>query len=104
MKKGILRRRYLYSCFEKINRWLCCEKVTASRPDKDTYFQISFFNFETLYRIVFVFFSLGGLLFSGYLYCGCLIYIFLKNRVLQYILKAVEKSGKFLQHLPNFVK
>ena len=65
------------------------------RPVPRRYFQKSFFSFEPLYRISFVFFSLAGLIGSGYFYCGCMIYIFLKNHVLHYILKALGKSGKF---------
>lgn len=99
LKKGLRRRRYLYKIARLTNKYLCCGKVSAHHHVPNNYFQTSFFSFEPLYRIFFALFSCLGLVLSGYFYCGCMLYVFLKNSVLQYILKAVGKSGmSFIQY------
>lgn len=97
IKKGLIRRRYFYRTALAINRIFCCGKFRSKRPKKGIYFQVFFFGFEPLYRMMFLLLSILGLAFNGYFYCGCMIYLFLKNSVLKYILKALLKSGKRLK-------
>ena len=79
-----------------LNKVFCCGKFHSERPQPEKYFQIFFFSFEPLYRIFFAIFSMLGLVSSGYFYCGCMIYLFLRNHVLLNILRAVRKSGKWI--------
>uniref|UniRef100_A0A1X7V711 Ion transport domain-containing protein n=1 Tax=Amphimedon queenslandica TaxID=400682 RepID=A0A1X7V711_AMPQE len=92
-KKGLLRRKYIYQFFRLLNKIFCCGKFRSKPPQPEKYFQIFFFSFEPLYRILFVILSLLGLAASGYFYCGCMIYLFLRNHVLKNILRAVRKSA-----------
>ena len=89
-----MRRKYLHKFFRKLNKIFCCGKFRSEPPQPEKYFQIFFFSFEPLYRILFVILSVLGLAVSGYFYCGCMIYLFLRNHVLNNILRAVRKSGE----------
>ena len=57
------------------------------------YFEIYMLSFAPLYRICFVIFSLLALGTSGYFYCCCILYIFLKWPTLDLILTALRRSG-----------
>ena len=80
------------------NHWCCglSQKIEISEPKKEKYFQINFIGFEPIYRILFVCFSILSLAFSGYWYCGCLLYLLLKIEVLEQVLTALWKSGESL--------
>uniref|UniRef100_A0A1X7SFY8 Uncharacterized protein n=1 Tax=Amphimedon queenslandica TaxID=400682 RepID=A0A1X7SFY8_AMPQE len=91
-KKGLLRRRLLYQIMSKLNQLICCGKISANKPHPKEYFQIIFFSFDPLYRLLFLIFSVAGLAFNGYFYCGCMIYPFIKNSVMSFILRALRKS------------
>ena len=60
---------------------------------EESYFKVYFFSFAPLYRIFFLFCSIAALGTSGYLYCGCILYLMVGNRVLHTILTAVRRSG-----------
>jgi inositol 1,4,5-triphosphate receptor type 1 len=92
-KKGLLRRKRIYQFLKFLNKKFCCGVFRATKPQPEKYFQIFFFSFEPLYRISFLLFSILGLIFNGYFYCGCTLYLFLRNQILLYILKAVRKSA-----------
>lgn len=96
VNKGCIRRRQLYKLTQFIRRRLCCQKCTLATFSSDVT-QLEFFSFEPIYRGFFVLFSLIGFIGSGYFYCGCMFYIFIKNNVLRYILKAIRKSGTKLE-------
>jgi inositol 1,4,5-triphosphate receptor type 1 len=100
-KKGLLRRKGIYQFLQYINKWFCCGKFHATRPQPEKYFQIFFFSFEPLYRLFFVLFSFLAVISNGYFYCGCTLYLFLRNQVLLYVLRAVRKSA--LQLITVFV-
>ena len=63
------------------------------KPEELECFGVYFFGFETIYRILFACFSLMGLAHSGYWYCGCLLYVFLKSTLLAQVLTALSRSG-----------
>lgn len=86
-KRGVLRRKWLYHILNKCN-WLEIKK-----PKREMYFEISFFDFVTLYRIVFVMCSVLGL-FRPYFYCVCMIYVFIDNKDLHNVLRAISGGGK----------
>ena len=58
------------------------------------HFQVYFFNFRPLYRIVFLICSIVALGTEGYFYCGCILYVFLNSNVLQQVLTAIWRSGE----------
>ena len=64
------------------------------KPEELECFGVFFFGFETMYRILFTCFSLVGVVHSGYWYCGCLLYVFLKSTLLGQVLTALYRSGK----------
>ena len=97
-KKGLLRRGYLYDIMSKLNQSICCGKISADKPQPKEYFQILLFSFDPFYRILFLFLSAAGLGTNGYFYCGCMIYPFLKNSVMSFVLRALRKSGINLDH------
>ena len=94
INKGFLRRKYFYKVAHFLDKVFCCGRCEVKRPVPERYFQISFFSFEPLYRILFTILSIVALVLGGYFYCGCMIYLFLRNTVLINVLKAVRKSGK----------
>uniref|UniRef100_A0A1X7UK67 MIR domain-containing protein n=1 Tax=Amphimedon queenslandica TaxID=400682 RepID=A0A1X7UK67_AMPQE len=57
------------------------------------HFQVYFFNFRPLYCIVFLVCSIVAMGYEGYFYCGCILYAFLNNNVLQQVLIAISKSA-----------
>ena len=63
------------------------------KPEELECFAVYFFGFETIYRILFACFSLMGLVHSGYWYCGCLLYVFLKSTLLAQVLTTLSRSG-----------
>ena len=88
----------------KIKKWIAKSSVCSvppnnklynaiQRPKDLEYFGIYFFGFEPIYNILFVCFSILSLAFSGYWYCGCLIYVFLNIEVLEQVLTALRRSG-----------
>jgi inositol 1,4,5-triphosphate receptor type 1 len=93
IKKGLLRKKHLYRFMKYMNRVFCSNRIRALRPQTQEHFQTYFFSFEPIYRLVFVLCSLLSLIFSGYFYCGCTLYAFLRNQVLHNILKAVGRSA-----------
>ena len=72
------------------------------RKTKKKCFEFYLLSFAPLYRICFVIFSLLALGTSGYFYCCCIFYIFLKWRTLELILIALRRSGMFKSNIFNF--
>ena len=71
-----------------------------NKPPKSQYFDINFWGVYTIYRLFFLACSILGLLFSGYFYCFCLPYIFIKSELLNHVVKAVQgKSKQFINKL-----
>ena len=68
----------------------------TQKPQELETFRIYFFGFETLYRVLFVLFSFAALVHSGYWYCGCLLYVFLKSKLLAQVVVALYRSGEAL--------
>ena len=66
---------------------------TKLQPKEQKYFEMYFMEFKTIYRILLFCFSILSLAFSGYWYCGCLLYVLLKIEVLEHVLNALWKSG-----------
>ncbi|XP_019854531.1 PREDICTED: inositol 1,4,5-trisphosphate receptor type 3-like isoform X2 [Amphimedon queenslandica] len=91
--KGLLRRKKLYQVVNRIHQLLCRGPIRNKRPKPAEYFQIFLFSFHPIYRILFVLFSIAGLATHGYFYCGCLIYLFLRNDVMLYIVRALKRSA-----------
>ena len=56
--------------------------------------RIYFIGFETLYHVLFFLFSFAALVHSGYWYSGCLLYMFLKSKLLAQVLVALFQSGE----------
>ena len=52
------------------------------------------FSMRTLIRLVCVVCSLLGLTVSGYFYCGCLFYLFVKSDSLRQVLTALRLGGE----------
>ena len=69
-------------------------KEKKTRSISFQYFQVNFISFSSLYRIVFLLCSITALGTSGYFYCGCILYVFLRNNILQNVLTAVNRSGE----------
>lgn len=69
-------------------------KEKKTRSISFQYFQVNFISFSSLYRIVFLLCSIAALGTSGYFYCGCILYVFLRNNILQNVLTAVNRSGE----------
>ncbi|XP_019863943.1 PREDICTED: inositol 1,4,5-trisphosphate receptor type 3-like [Amphimedon queenslandica] len=88
ISKGVIRRKRLHQFLCKLNL-----KISADKPKPKEYFQIFFFSFEPLYRILFLIFSGLGLATTGYFYCGCMLYLFLRNHVMFFIIRALKKSA-----------
>ena len=70
---------------------------TFERPQDSQCFDIYFFSIYPIYCIFFTICSFLGLI-SGYFYCFCLPYIFIKIDVIQHVVKAVAGKGKLLFH------
>ena len=65
-----------------------------NKPREVGCFGTYFFGFQTIYRILFLWFSIAALVHSGYWYCGCLLYVFLRSKLLAQVLTALSRSGK----------
>ena len=63
--------------------------------DKDGYFKVDIFGFQSVYRFVFLICSIAAIPLQGYPYCICLFYVFLKVDVVQYILTALSRSCEY---------
>ena len=86
---------------------LRCEWIGRHKQLKDTFlklpniiqpskcFALLLSSFGPLYRILFVLCSFSALFTSGYFYCFCILYLFLKIKLLYPILTAVRKSCKW---------
>ena len=78
--------------------WLC--KCCCAMP-KSSEMQVppnpypGLFGTRTLARLMCVVFSLLGLTLSGYFYCGCLFYVFVKNNSLREVIIAVRLGGEY---------
>ena len=59
------------------------------------YFKVDIFGFQSIYRFFFLICSIAAIPLRGYTYPFCLFYVFLKVDVVQYILTALHRSGKF---------
>ena len=66
------------------------------KPVKRECFEVYFLSFSPIYRIIFLLCSIFALATSGYLYCGCILYVFLENDVLQQVLVAIKRSGELI--------
>ena len=65
------------------------------RPTKSSkYIELLLSSLDLLYRLLFVVCSFVALFTSGYFYCVCILYVFLKIKQLHPILIAVKKSCK----------
>lgn len=92
--KGMFRRKALYQIVNKVYEQIFHKPIEKKRPKPEEHFQIFFFSFQPIYRILFFLFSVAGFATHGYFYCGCMIYPFLTNNVMLYIVRALKKSGK----------
>ena len=54
------------------------------------------FGTRALARLMCVVFSLLGLTLSGYFYCGCLFYVFVKSESLRQVMTAVRLGGEYI--------
>ena len=81
--------RVLKKCRSKFCSWF-------ELPEESQCFDIYFFSIYPMYRVLFTLCSLLGLSLSGYFYCLCLPYIFIKIDVIQHVIKAVGGRGKLL--------
>ena len=59
-------------------------------------FEFYLHSFAPLYRICFAIFSLLAFGTSGYFYCCCILYVFLKSSPLEQLLIALKRSGMFI--------
>ena len=67
-----------------------------NEPQENERFDINVLGVYTIYRLFFLACSILGLLFSGYFYCFCLPYIFIKSELLSHVVKAVQGKRKLL--------
>ena len=89
--------------YEYIRRWrsalndvFCGGKLPSiNKPVNSQCFEVYFISFPPLYRILFLIFSIVALGTHGYFYCGCILYVFLTDDVLQQVLTAIRRSGGF---------
>ena len=94
-KKWLDRYEFLRRLQEDINNCLCKGKLPEfKKPVCRQCFEVYFISFGPLYRILFVLCSLLALASSGYFYCCCILYLFMKNDVLRHVLIAVRRSGR----------
>ena len=89
----------------------CCSQTnqkivngTFNKPNIEKHkemkcFDFHFFSFTPVYRIIFTIFSLLALGTSGYFYCGCILYVFLKSSTPEQIVIALKRSGMFISPL-----
>lgn len=69
----------------------------VTKPVSSQCFEVYFISFPPLYRLLFLFCSIVAMATNGYFYCGCILYIFLNDDVLQQVLTALRRSGEYLQ-------
>ena len=86
---------FKYLCHSCLN-WYDDDEEEPKPPDDLHGFDVEFFSFNPLYRLLFLLCSILSLGFSGFFYCGCVLYVFLRNDVLTQVLSAVKRSGKRL--------
>ncbi|XP_019850014.1 PREDICTED: uncharacterized protein LOC109580894 isoform X2 [Amphimedon queenslandica] len=67
--------------------------LITNKQKNSNYFKVNFFSFSTLYRIIFLLFSIAALTTSSYFYCGCILYVFIRSNVLNYVLTALARSA-----------
>lgn len=70
------------------------ELLQFKKPVSRQCFEVYLISFAPLYRILFVLCSLLALATSGYFYCCCILYVFLKSDVLPQVVTAVRRSGR----------
>ena len=58
------------------------------------FLDVNIFGITTLYLIAFVACSILSLVFDGYFYCICLLYVIVNNETLLRVLRAVTKNGQ----------
>ena len=78
----------MYSALLKTKKLKAIQK-----PKEQKCFDIYFIGFGPIYRILFVCFSILSLAFSGYWYCGCLLFVVFNIEVLEQVLTALRRSG-----------
>ena len=94
-KKWLDRYELLRRLQENINNCCCKGKLPEfKKPVSRQCFEVYLISFAPLYRIVFVLCSLLALATSGYFYCCCVLYVFLKSNVLHQVLTIVRRSGR----------
>ena len=81
-------RAYLH---EKLSRY---REETPLFVNRSNCLDVNIFGVTTLYMIVFLACSVLSLVFRGYFYCICLLFIIANNDILQRVLRAVTKNGK----------
>ena len=94
-KKWLDHYEFLRRVQENINNRLCKGKLPEfKKPVSSQCFEVYLISFAPLYRIIFVLCSLLALATSGYFYCCCVLYVFLKSNVLHQVLTIVRRSGR----------
>ena len=82
---------------KKLNRKFNKQNIEKHKELKP--FKIYIHSFTPWYRIFFMIFSLLALRTSGYFYCCCILYVFLKSSTLEQILIALRRSGRFVSNI-----
>ena len=81
-------RAYLH---EKLSKY---REETPLFVNRSNCLDVNIFGVTTLYMIVFLACSALSLVFRGYFYCICLLFIIANNDILQRVLRAVTKNGE----------
>ena len=61
-----------------------------------TFLDVNIFGVPTLYMLVFLACSILSLVFRGYFYCICLLFIIFTSDILQRVLRAVTQHGNII--------
>ena len=70
------------------------KKKNVSTIPQSPILDINIFGVTTLYLVVFFACSFLSLVFDGYFYCICLLYVIVNNDILLRVLRAVTQNGQ----------
>ena len=94
--------RYLMKHFPWLTKRCYWTKLKAHKIQATSSPQPGLFSMRTLTRVLCVVCSLLGLTVSGYFYCGCLFYLFVKSDSLRQVLTAVRLGGEEMNFIMHF--
>ena len=99
LNKSNYKYSYYFHCY--FYRYRILQIVLRERTYRQlpqfTFLDVSIFGVSTLYMLVFLLCSVLSLVFVGYFYCVCLLFIIFTSDILQRVLRSVTKHGNWFQ-------